>query len=250
MKKLMLAVPSSPEGAVDAHLVEWLLSVRAEGWEIMRTLVRNKPVVQARNKLVKAFLETDADVLLTIDSDQIPQLSADDKQGGLDLLLEAIDRDDVDIVNAITVRSSTDGPVPVINKSRPDSYKCDLHIDILKKPTGLHELGKDGLMGAAAIMVKRHVLERFWNEDVPWFMDVFVDKKGTEFSMLDGRDLFGERLVGHDYWFFMRAHEFGFRSWVDTRVFWGHVKPCDMRSEYLRDLKLMKRIDKLEAATA
>jgi len=246
-RKLMLAVPCNPNGSIDANLVEWLMSVKLDGWDIETHLERNAPVCQGRNSLVKKFLKSDCEVLMTIDSDQIPQ-SSSDVTGGIKQLIEDIERDDVDVVNAITVRNTDEGPIPVIQKLRED-YSGELHVEILSKQVGLHELGKQGVVGGAAIMVKRHVLEKFWDEDTPWFLDTMVTKKETEFSRRDGRDLFGERLIGHDYWFFMRCHEFGFRSWVDTRVFWGHVKSNDMRKEYLRDLKLMKQIDDLKAVT-
>jgi len=244
-RRLMLAVPCNPMGAVDANLVEWLMHTRLDGWDIETHLERNAPVCQARNVLVKKFLASKCEVLLTIDSDQIPQ-SSSDKTGGIRLLIEDIERDDVDIVNAITVRGSDDGPVPVIQKIR-DDYSGELHVGILSKPVGLHELGERGVVGGAAIMVKRRVLQAFHDAGIPWFKDVYVDKPGIKFSSLDGRDMFGERRIGHDYWFFMEARKLGFRSWVDTRVFWGHVKANDMRKEYLRDLKMMKQIDQLKA---
>jgi hypothetical protein len=246
-RRLMLAVPCNPMGAVDANLVEWLMHTRLDGWDMETHLERNAPVCQARNVLVKKFLASKCEVLLTIDSDQIPQ-SSSDKTGGIQLLLDDISREDVDIVNAITVRNSEDGPIPVIQKVRED-YSAEIHTEILSQPVGLHELKGKGVVGGAAIMVKRRVLEAFLEAEIPWFMDVFVDRPAVEFSKQDGRDLFGERLIGHDYRFFMEAHKLGFRSWVDTRVFWGHVKANDMRKEYLRDLKMMKEIDKLRGVS-
>jgi len=238
----MVSVPCEPDGSIDAKLVEWMFHVTGnrvrKGWQVQPAICRDRPVVSSRNRIVKAFLDSDCDVLLTVDADQIPQIGKDEA-GGLDLLLAAIERDDVDIVNAITVRRTDSGPLPVINKMTGE-YSAELHTDILSRPKGLHELTPDGVMGGAGIMVKRRVLEKFYEESVAWFRDVFVWDKGKKFDETSGKDLYGERLVGHDVWFFLRAAELGFRSWVDTRVFWGHVKAADLRAEFNREIELLQ----------
>jgi hypothetical protein len=234
LSKLHLSVPVAPMGGIDAHLVEFLFSPETnniKGWDITRSICRDRPVVSTRNRLVKRFLDdTDADVLLSIDSDQIPFTHADDRLGGLDKLLEAINRDDVDVVNAITLRITDKGPCPVIYKipdMENDQSNGELYAEILSRPRGLHEL-KNGVVGGAGIMVPRYVLERFREEGVPWFWDVFDEDPKS--------DTFGERKIGHDVWFFLKCHEFGFRPWVDTRLFWGHVKPSDLRAEFRREM--------------
>jgi len=247
-KKLIVVIPTAPNGSIDARLVEWMFIVSGDkipGWTVQCVICREQPVVAARNRLVKHFLSTDGDVMLTIDSDQVPQLTEGDDNGGLGLLLEAIERDDVDIVNAITVRNTKDGPLPVINRMT-GPVKAELHAEILQRKQGLHELGPDGVMGGAGIMVKRHVLQAFQDKEVLWFWDVFVEKQGKMRCEDTGKDLWGERLVGHDVWFFLQAHELGFRSWVDTRVFWGHVKTQDIRKEFNRDIELLTQIDNLK----
>lgn len=238
----MISVPVDVVGGVESHLVEWMLAldmgaITIGDWRIIGSICRDRPVVSSRNRLVKRFLETDCDVLLTVDSDQIPFLGKGDKTGGLELLLDAIERPEVDIVNAITLRITDKGPAPVINKlTGPTS--CELYTEILEQPRDLYEL-KEGAMGGAGLMVKRHVLEHFLKEEVMWFKDVFVEKRGQMYDEKSKKDLFGERVIGHDVWFFQRCHEFGFRSWVDTRVFWGHVKPSDLRAEFRREMQFL-----------
>ena len=236
LSKLLISVPVSPTGGIQSHLVEWMNQpeIRAiDGWQVTHSICRDRPVVSTRNRLVKKFLdESDCDVLLSIDSDQIPFTNAKDKLGGLDRLLTAINRDDVDVVNAITLRITEKGPCPVIYKipDMDDQQTGELYTDILTARRGLHEL-KQGAVGGAGIMVPRYVLERFREEGVPWFWDVFDEDPKS--------DTFGERLIGHDIWFFLRCHDFGFRPWVDTGLFWGHVKPSDLRAEFRREMDLL-----------
>ncbi len=248
-QKLMVVVPTAENGSIDGRLVEWMFTVctdQPKGWEIKTVINRQSPVVSARNSLVRHFLSTDCDVMFTIDSDQVPQLTKDSDDGGLRQMLAALERDDVDIVTPITVRITDDGPLPVINKMQPGN-KAVLHADILSRPQGLHELSPDGTIGGAGVMVKRKVLEAFDEHGVPWFWDVFVEQKGKVFDEITDEDLYMTRIVGHDIWFFLRAYELGFRAWVDTRVFWGHIKTLDIRDEFIRDLGYLKRIEKLNA---
>ena len=234
LSKLLISVPVSPSGGIQSHLVEWMNTPEIRqipGWEVTHSICRDRPVVSTRNRLIKAFLDdSDCDVLLSIDSDQIPFIGANDRLGGLDKMLEAINRDDVDVVNAITLRITDKGPCPVIYKIPDmvnDKSTGELYTEILSKPRGLHEL-KNGVVGGAGIMVPRYVLERFREEGVPWFWDVFDEDPESE--------SFGERKIGHDVWFFLKCHEFGFRPWVDTSLFWGHVKPSDLRAEFRREM--------------
>jgi hypothetical protein len=238
-KKLLVSCPVSPDGGMHPDLVQWMFHVAASeypGWDVTLSVCKDRPVVQSRNRLVKQFLETDADVLMTVDSDQVPQIDGD-AAGGFKALLSAIERSDVDIVNAITVRRTDNGPLPVLSRMTGE-YSAELYQEILDAPIGLHELTPNGVMGGAAIMVKRHVCEKFLAEGVPWFKDVFEWRVGAKRDEFSGKDLFGERYIGHDIWFFQRAYELGFRAWVDTSVFWGHVKPCDLRDEFNREMEL------------
>ncbi len=259
MKKLRISVPVNPMGGVESHLVEWMFSPElvamgaARGWIIEKSICRDRPVVSTRNRLVKYFLDkTDCDVLLTIDSDQVPQSGAKDMIGGLDRMLDAIERPDVDVVNAITLRGTERGPLPVINKITAP-FKAELFTEILDQPQGLYELKtKDynGVMGGAGIMVKRNVLETFRKKNIFWFKDVFCENQGEHFDELSGEDNWGTRLIGHDYWFFNQCHELGFRCWVDTRNFWGHIKPCDLRAEFRREMDSLKSLNEARKVPA
>jgi hypothetical protein len=256
-KKLRISIPVNPMGGIESHLVEWVFCaeleamLNARGWDLERTICRDRPVVSTRNRLIKQFLDTsDADVLMTIDSDQVPQSGAKDMIAGMDRLIDAIALDSVDVVNAITLRGTERGPLPVISKIT-GPLKGELFTEILQKPRGLHELRTEdnfGVMGGAAIMVKRKVLETFREKEILWFWDVFAEKQGEHFDELSGEDTWGQRLIGHDYWFFNKCHELGFRCWVDTKSFWGHIKPCDLRAEFRREMDSLRSLNEAREA--
>ena len=162
----------------------------------------------------------------------------------LDYRLDAIQRPEVDVVSILTVRRTLNGPVPVLQKIT-GPYSSELYAEILQRPPGLHEL-VNGAMGGAGILMKREVLQRFWDEETIWFKDVYQERHGVMFDEETGDDLFGSRILGHDIWFFNRCRELGLRCWVDTRVLWGHLKEVDLRDEFVRDMKDAARIERLE----
>lgn len=243
---LHIAVPT-PDGRVIDELFEWMMSaLKTRGWQINMEIVKGQPSMSARNRLCRRFLESKADYLFTIDSDQIPYIDSDKRESGLEFLLEDITTDHVDTVSILTVRRTVNGPIPVIQKlTGPAS--SELYAEILQRPYGLHEL-VGGAMGGAGIIIKRRVIQKFWDTDTLWFEDVYQTKKGVVFDAETGEDLYGTRVVGHDIRFYQRCHEFGFRSFVDTRVLWGHLKELDLRDEFLRDMNQAKRIEALEKA--
>lgn len=243
---LRIAVPTK-DGYVIPELFEWMMSaLKLRGWQVDMEIVKDDPTMSTRNRLCARTLKSKADYLFTIDSDQIPYIDSDTRDSGIEFLLEDITREEVDTVSILTVRRTVNGPIPVIQKlTGPAS--SELYAEILKRPHGLHEL-VGGAMGGAGILMKRKVLQRFHDEEKLWFEDVWQMKRGIAFDAETGEDLWGTRVVGHDIRFYQRCHEFGFRSFVDTRVLWGHVKPVDIRDEFLRDMDQSSRIEALESA--
>lgn len=241
---IRLVVPIHPSQGVVPELFEWIVSVlRMRNWNVDYELVKGIPSMSARNRACRRALEAKVDYLFTIDSDQIPYVEADKRDSGLDWLLEDITRDEVDTVSVLTVRRTDHGPVPVCQRLTGPA-ESELYSEILQKPLGCHEL-VGGAMGGAGILMKRRVLQKFWDEEALWFEDIHQMRRGIAFDKDTGEDLWGTRVVGHDIRFYQRCHEFGFRSWVDTRVLWGHVKDADIREEFLRHVSLMNRNDKL-----
>lgn len=224
--KLLVSVPCEPGGNLHADLVEWMFAVSSP--DVRLDIVKEKPVVSSRNAVVHRFLASDADVLLSADSDMIPFLDGEDRRGGLDLLAEAIARDDVDVVSGIALKCGRDGPEPVLERFEDATLRRTrlLH-EILAAPRGLHEVA-DGFSGGANLMFTREVAQAFLDKGTFWFEDVF-DRDPASAT-------FGRRIMGQDIWFWVKARELGFRTWVDTRVFWGHSKERDLRAEFMRQI--------------
>lgn len=237
-KKLVIAIPTDER--VDPYLFEWTIKALQTcpklGFNVQLMLTVGKPVCHTRNKIARDFLNgTDADYLLSIDSDQVPYLDTEKRTDGLHLLLEDIQRDDVDVVHAVTVRNTAKGPVPICQKV-VSGHETTIYGEILEPPGACKEITNTGVMGGAGFLVKRHVIQKFWDADILPFKDVFAEKKGTRFDKDTGEDLWGNRIIGHDIWFCLQCHELGARSWVDTRVFWGHRKMVDMKDDFMREM--------------
>jgi len=223
--KLMISVPTLPHGSVPWQMARWMQQIVTEvpklGWDVRQDFViGQKGVCSVRNQQVHHFLSTDCDVLLTVDDDAIPD------GPGLALLLEAIKRDDVDIVGGWSLMStgSTEGLPNIFTPHDEKAGGCFLDAKLAHRAPGLHEI-TGGALGSHCIMVKRRVLEAFKERRLVYFED--------EFRKDDPEDSkFGTRRLGHDVRFFQTAADLGFRTWCDNRVLWGHVKAVDLRDWY------------------
>jgi hypothetical protein len=188
-------------------------------------------VCSTRNRQVHEFLATDADVLVTVDSDAIPDLD------GMKLLVDAIRRDDVDVAAGWSLMQcdAESGGVPNIFTAHDEKANGRfLDPGIAHGKPGLHEF-KGGAVGAHCVAIKRRVLEAMKEKGIIWFEDEF--HRDTSLG-----DKFGTRKSGHDLLFFRRAQELGFRCWLDNRVFWGHVKETDLRDAYRQITSLYDEI--------
>lgn len=228
--KVYVTVPTNRESGVHPDLVQWLLTLPPiDGVTWMCDIVRGKPVVSNRNATVHRFLASDADVFFTIDDDMVPTIPDDPQHGGIRQLIEDIKKPEVDCLTAVALKGSANGHLPVIMKM-VEPYKQRVYHEILSQPKGLYHM-ESGAAGAASLMAKRKVMERFQAEEILWFKDEFYE--GDDLETSDPN--WGTRKLGQDAWFWKHSEAFGFKNWVDTRVHWGHVKMCDLRSEFNRE---------------
>jgi GT2 family glycosyltransferase len=149
----------------------------------------------ARNEVVKKFLPTSSEWLLTLDTDMAFLVE------DFDNLLAQADAKEVPIVSGIYFVDERP-PRAVAANTEPNG-----HIK------SISEWPEDGLMevewcGAGFMLVHRSVYEALGDE--PYRQDV-VAPSGA--------------LVGDDYSFCWRARQAGFRVMLDPRVFVGHIKP-------------------------
>ena len=223
-KRLLVSVPTGPEGSINHALFKFGIDLSAhgiEGWDIRVDAVSQRPVAATRNRQIREFLwETDADYLLCIDDDMVPGVA------DLAEMLKEIVRPDVDVVSAMTLRQDAGGPTPVVFQFKGDG--CTLNEEILSKEGGMYEIVNGGVPGAC-LLAPRYVYQDMYDKGILWHEDILfkdpADKKK-----------FGNRKIGHDQRFCMNCNEMGFRTWIRSDIMWGHLKTLDLR--YPLDLLL------------
>jgi len=187
--KVAIAIPHTgwTVGGLETRIAQW---IRESDYDVIQIFKQVKPTVSNRNLIVKDFLESDADYLLTIDSDTVPTSNP----------LKMIEYDK-DIVGGVypawketsyvwlAVRRGDDGEFQQLPK---------------KDREGLVEV--DGL-GAGCMLIKRKVLEAIKTP--------FLDKINEEI---------GNRALGHDLYFCERAKKAGFKVYADWGTMCDHYK--------------------------
>lgn len=217
--KLLISIPVEPNGSLNVHLVRFLLHIRDEftNVDIRARIEEGQPTAETRNRQCRYFLrDTDYDVMLCIDSDQVPKIE------GIVRMLNAIERDDVDCVNGWTFALTPDGPKPVCYKF--GGRTTPLEFELARPREGILEM-KDWYVGASAMMVTRAALKKFIDNEKIWFLDLYQGNPEVNF---------GDRAMGHDAHFFSQCREMGIRCWVDTHkdCCWGHIKKVDLLQWY------------------
>lgn len=156
--------------------------------------VNVQPVDNARNAIVKAFLESDCTHLLFIDSDTVPPLNAIKRLLAHDKL----------IISALT-------PIIEFDEKIGEYYRkwncVDMNDQHMKPNTGVQECKG---AGGSCIMIKREVFETV---PAPWYQ--FVNKDDT------GKDV----KVSEDIYFVINCLSKGIKTYADTGIICQHYKP-------------------------
>jgi len=193
--KIAVAIPHTGwiTAGLETRIARWIMN---SDYDIVQILKAVKPTVSNRNLIAKEFLESDADFLLTIDSDTVPEKNP----------LEMV-KYDLDIVGGVypawkeisyiwlALRQAEDGSFVSVPK---------------EERHGLVEV--DGL-GAGCLMIKRRVLEDIKTP--------FIDKLDMEV---------GNRALGHDMYFCERARAKGYKVWADWNMVCDHLKEIPLIS--------------------
>lgn len=224
--KVLISIPTLPYGSIPWQLSGWIVHALQQGKRlgcsfVQRFIVGKQGVCSTRNRQVHDFLASDADVLLCIDDDAVPDLD------GLALLMDAMKRPEVDIVCgwSLMQHDGESGGIPnIFSAHDEDANGRWLDPALAHGEPGLHDL-RGGAVGTHVIAFKRKVAEAFKERGEVWFEDEY--HKDTTLGTK-----FGCRRIGHDLNFFKRAQDMGFRAFLDNRVFWGHVKQTDLRDAY------------------
>lgn len=183
------------------------------GWFIG---VRGTAVDQQRNKAVREFLQTDADWLLFIDTDQRFRFNL------VDLMVESADPVERPILSALVMAVRAGKPIsPAAVALRAPENPDDPPMPITYHTIPAEKHWRVGMPGTGCVLIHRSVLEAVgeqwstspwpWFQYAPW---IRTDADGNKVP----------DILGEDYTFFLRAASLGFPSFVDTTIEAGHIK--------------------------
>jgi len=187
--KVAISIPHTGwiVGGLETKITHWIME---SDYDVIQIFKSAKPTVSNRNLIAIDFLETDADFLLTIDSDTVPTVNP----------LKLIEHD-LDIVGGVYPAWKETGYIWLaVNKQRDGSFK---HV----KKNNRNGLVEVDALGAGCMLIKRKVLE-----DIKC---PFLDKIDP---------VVGNRSLGHDLYFCERAKEKGFKVYADWDVICDHYK--------------------------
>lgn len=214
--RIFIAVPNRGTNVspLTMTLIQWVASGK---YDIHLSMPEGLfPLDNARNTVVKEFLELDYDYLFWIDDDIIPPLYT------IDQLLAA----DKDIIGAVGFSHRKDNgmwfPYPVTLRYNEDKqyilYYSDKPIDWVNAT------------GGACILFKRQVYEQL--------------ERPYEFKY--HRD--GTLSLTCDFHVFQKAEALGYKVWIDFRIHCGHRKTVDLKDvqDLVANLKKEKDIYKRE----
>lgn len=195
--KVCLGIPTM--GEVNTLLLVTIVSWIAEAFNTglynlsIYPTVNVQPVDNARNQIVKFFLESDCTHLLFVDADTIPPLDA----------LKRLLAHDKPIISALT-------PIIELNEETNDYWRkwnavdeTDQHM----KPNTGTRMCKGA--GASCILIKREVFEQL---EAPYYRFQYKDDSGKSV------------LVGEDIYFIINALSKGIKTYADTSILCQHAK--------------------------
>ena len=199
--KILVSVPNT--GLLRAELVSWLFGAQAQGCQI--DLPQNRPLDVARNVQVKRFFTlSDADAILTIDSDTVPPPDTIAR-------LVAANKDIVAIAAQNWNYAQGGLTTYVCSRNEQGVYEISRN---------LSGLVKCDAVGFGCVLIKRHVLEAMLP---PWFQWL-IEKDGCGI------------VLGEDLYFCQKAQQLGFEIWADCDRLVSHYHELDMRAvnDYMR----------------
>ena len=191
-------------GEVREELSEWRVAWQTDQrYKVRVQGTRDTPIASNRNRAVQKFLRGDADYLMMIDDDTVPQ------RNPLDLV-----QSDLDIVAM---------PTPMWMPKRAGQWPIYMNIEPLQ-PLGEPEIGDtyyaanpDPIIeiksaGTGCVLIARRVLEH------PEMRAPFMDEFDED----------GIRGPTEDVTFFRRARACGFRAWAAMQYRCSHFKTLDL----------------------
>lgn len=196
MTKVFIGVPMT--GWIRHELARSIVAMTHNGKYLIELLFsHDRPTSSNCNRIIRQFLEGDADHLLLMASDTVPYSSPLD-------LVEL----DLDIVAMACPIWRPSGSPPIVMNATPVDGRKTVNLD-----DGLIEVTQ---ASASVMLMARRVLEH------PDLKNPFAY----------GYDEDGEKTASDDIVFFRKAREAGFKVWVSMDHLCGHVKEIDIAGMY------------------
>ena len=211
-KKLKIFIGIPTTGNIRTELAKWLLEiVKNPNYSFDVYITGNSTICHNRNLICRAFLKSNADWLMCIDSDVSPSMD----------ILDILDSGK-DIIAPINFVWKTWGLAPLISTKNPDGRGY-----VVTDPTAANSkerLVEVDATGTTCLFIKREVIEKM---KPPYFMFDYDEE--------------GRIILGEDYSFCQKAKELGYTVWIDKKYMTNHFKNTSLKSvnEYLiKEVKL------------
>ena len=201
-KKIYIAIPTATDRLVSGLVNRLLNWTKAKEYDT-RVFIHPSlfPLDNARNTIVKHFLETEADYLFWIDDDIIPS------EDVLEKLARTLDnRDDIDAIGAVCFSMKRQGgqyfPYPVTLR-RDEDNRYAVHFG-----EGIEEVYA---VGGACIMIRREPLEII---ERPYEFVYHAD---------------GTLALTCDFRIWEKFQDAGFHLFVDFSLMCDHQRECSIK---------------------
>jgi hypothetical protein len=224
--KIVIAMPTL--GVLDIRMATFLYAlIKNSKHDLSIIHTPRADICQARNMLVREFMKMDADYLLFLDDDNIPE-----DVGFLDRLVAA----DKTVVT---------GLVPSRKADEQGRHRLCIFKERITEDQGKHEylqqftipegpeVMKIANCGMGCVLIKRDVVKTvFENYNMPfemkmaWYFqdgDSWVRDDITDFSKITDGVLRFQRYVSEDILFFERARDAGVEIWCHKGVRCTHI---------------------------
>lgn len=199
MKTLAICIPCA-DGKVVSGLLEWFaleqLQLMLLGWSVIPIIQNfNSILPDARNRLAHEFLKTNADKMVFIDSDIVPE------NGALAKLIQF----NVDIVAATyLVKFKEEETYPVVYLDKDELWaNADNLIEVEAVPTGFMVISRNTLDAMVSTFTDRDYVTHDTNEAI---IELFA-------FIRQNRQLHGE-----DFWFCQQARTLGLKVFLAPEV--------------------------------
>lgn len=177
--------------------------------KVDNVVVGSGPYLSAnRNRMVQAFLETDSEWLLSLDSDLLIDINS------FDVMLSAADEEKYPIIGGKYYLPMNGKLVTAAQAWHPEIEDGGIFLEDLGKPISDFMIDDLHSLGGGYLLIHRKVYETILNDatvPLPWFQDYYEDYPY-------------DTWISDDIHFFRLVHKYGFKPALCTQATSEHLK--------------------------